>query len=70
MSDDKLLTKDEAGTILRASACKLQALREKGNGPPFLRLGRNVLYPASQVVEWLRATLRSKTTGGSNGTDR
>ena len=61
MNEEKLLTQDEAGIILRASTRKLQALRERGNGPPFLHIGRNVLYPERALINWLKAALKSRT---------
>jgi hypothetical protein len=66
-AQDRLLTQEQAGAILLASSRKLLTMREKGSGPPFLRIGRNIYYPESQLVEWLKAALRT-TQGGANGT--
>lgn len=42
LSEDALLTEDEAADSLRISVRTLQAWRLKAAGPPFVRVGRTI----------------------------
>jgi hypothetical protein len=61
----RLLNQEQAGAILLASTRKLQALRERGSGPPYMRVGRSILYPEKLLVEWFKSQL-ARTQGGAN----
>ena len=39
-------------------------LRMKGDGPPYSKLGRSVVYFAEDVLDWIRQ--HRVTTGGAN----
>jgi excisionase family DNA binding protein len=52
-SDDPLMTVKETAAYLRVSKSFLDKARLYGEGPPFTRLGRKILYRHSAVEAWL-----------------
>ena len=51
--DQKLLTIDEAATILRTPVATLRYWRWQGSGPRSFRLGRRVLYRYDDLITWI-----------------
>ena len=49
----RLLTAKEVATILRTSPGQLANLRMRGEGVPFLKFSRRILYESKAVEEWL-----------------
>jgi hypothetical protein len=49
----KLLTEAEVAALGIATKSKLRRLRWEGEGPDFVKLGHQVLYPADKLTEWL-----------------
>lgn len=49
-----LLKTDEAAEFLRTTTGTLANLRCEGTGPPYLKIGRRILYEASELEAWLR----------------
>lgn len=47
------LTNAEAARLAGLAPGTLEAWRRRAGGPPFIRLGRRVIYKRSDVVEWL-----------------
>ena len=41
---------------------RLQQLRQRGGGPPFLKIGRRVLYDWLDVTAWLDAQKQDSTS--------
>ena len=62
LSDDALLTENEAADALRISVRTLQAWRLKAAGPPFVRVGRAIRYRRGDVKIWIKLN----TCGVSN----
>lgn len=57
MSEDKLMNTDDVATYIGASSKFVKALRLRGEGPPPIRIARNVVrYDRGSVDLWL-ATL-------------
>jgi excisionase family DNA binding protein len=54
LSEDALLTEDEAAESLRISVRTLQAWRLKAAGPPFVRVGRAIRYRRGDIQAWIR----------------
>jgi excisionase family DNA binding protein len=54
LSDDALLTEDEAADSLRISVRTLQAWRLKAAGPPFVRVGRAIRYRCGDIKAWIK----------------
>lgn len=49
------LKQKEVAAILRKSVAWCERARWEGGGPPFIKVGRNVLYPRDDLMEWLQA---------------
>lgn len=50
---DRLLTQDEAATILGITLYKLKAMRWKRIGPPFIKIGKDVRYDLEALKDYL-----------------
>jgi hypothetical protein len=48
--------------LLGLSGRTLEGFRLSGNGPPFRKFGRRVLYSRSDVLSWADAQLRISTS--------
>jgi excisionase family DNA binding protein len=58
----ELLTPKEAADYLRMSLSWLAKARMRGDGPPFVRVGRSIRYPEAALVQWMRAGQRLSTS--------
>jgi len=60
----KYFTTKELAAIVRRDRATLENARVSGKGdyPAFIRVGRQVLYPASEVKAWLNKRQRFHTT--------
>jgi len=47
------LTEKEAALLFSLSAATLKTHRSRKTGPPFIKHGRNVLYPRRELVNYL-----------------
>jgi predicted DNA-binding transcriptional regulator AlpA len=61
-SRERLLTARDAADRLRLSPSWLAKARMRGDGPPFLKLGRSVRYGESALAKWTRARTRNSTS--------
>lgn len=58
-----LLTQREAAIATRLSERTLERLRTTGlGGPPFVKLGRRVLYRAADVEAWIASRVVTNTS--------
>lgn len=57
----KLRTR-EAASFTGLSKSTLEKLRVSGNGPPYIRVGRVVLYDPDDLDRWLAAHRRQSTS--------
>jgi predicted DNA-binding transcriptional regulator AlpA len=57
-----LLTAKDAANLLRLSPSWLAKARMRGDGPPYVKLGRSVRYGESTLAEWTRSRTRSSTS--------
>lgn len=53
----KYLTPKEVGEMRRRSEAALAQERKRGNGPPYVKDGQRVLYPADELEAWLADNL-------------
>lgn len=53
MQEDEYLTTAEAAAIVRRPGSTLAYWRYMGEGPPFAKIGKRVLYRRVDVEEWL-----------------
>jgi hypothetical protein len=61
-TDDELLTETEAAQVRRQSIRTLQAERLRGDGCPFVKLGRSVRYRRSDVLRFIESNVKTSTT--------
>jgi len=57
-----LLTQREAAMALRLSERTLERNRVTGDGPPFVKAGRRVLYRQSDLDQWIAARVVASTS--------
>ena len=57
-----VLPTEHAATYLGLSPKTLETLRTRGGGPPFLKLGRRVVYRKTDLDTWLAARVRRSTS--------
>ena len=64
---DRLLTDDEAAKILDVTCGTLQVWRSTGRYKlPFIKVGRNVRYVKSNLIDWLQERTRLNEVPSSN----
>lgn len=61
MTDEDLLTAEEAAAFLRVTKSALAQWRYLGIGPKYLKAGRKPLYQRGSLIEWLESTERQGT---------
>ena len=49
-----LLTPKEAAEFLKVSLSWLAKARMRGDGPPFIRIGRSIRYPGDDLIRWTK----------------
>jgi predicted DNA-binding transcriptional regulator AlpA len=64
---DALLFGAEAAYLAALSVRTFEALRLRGGGPPYIKLGRAVRYQRRAVLEWAAAKVRSSTSEHRQG---
>ncbi len=53
-----------AAELIGMSRRTLEKWRSEGTGPPFLKLGRRVLYSVADLEEWIQSRRRYSTSEG------
>ena len=62
--DDPLLTTEEAAAYLGLAPSTLATWRvRRSDGPRFLKIGRKVLYPRSELKRFRAECMRTSTSG-------
>jgi excisionase family DNA binding protein len=61
-SPKRMLPTNEAADCLGISKSTLNKMRVFGGGPPFLKLGRRVVYDPADLDEWLASHRRASTS--------
>jgi hypothetical protein len=56
-----LLTPKEVAARLRVSLSFLAKSRMRGDGPPFIAIGRSVRYSETALIQWMRSQQRLST---------
>jgi predicted DNA-binding transcriptional regulator AlpA len=59
---ERLLTPKDAADVLRLSLSWLAKARMRGDGPPYVKLGRSIRYREGALVQWLRSQGRLSTS--------
>ena len=56
------LTPAETAKILKVSESWLAKARVRGDGPPFIRVGRSIRYTLAALLQWMKSKQRTSTT--------
>ena len=57
-----LLTPKEAAAVLKVSLSWLAKARMRGDGPPYIRVGRSIRYAEAVLIQWMKSRQRSSTS--------
>lgn len=60
--DDRLLSRSEVHTHFGLTQRYLEVAAVKGNGPPFVKLGRAVRYRVGDIRNWIEARRVTSTS--------
>jgi predicted DNA-binding transcriptional regulator AlpA len=59
---ERLLTPKEAAHFLRVSLSWLAKARMRGDGPPYIRIGRSIRYSEAALLQWMKSRQRLSTS--------
>jgi predicted DNA-binding transcriptional regulator AlpA len=59
---EPLLHPRDAAQILNVSTSWLAKARMRGDGPPFIRVGRSVRYGGAALLQWVKSRQRLSTS--------
>jgi predicted DNA-binding transcriptional regulator AlpA len=62
LSIPNLLTAKEAAYRLKLSVSWLAKARMRGDGPPYVKVGRSIRYPEGAISEWVNSRQRCSTS--------
>lgn len=65
--EEAFLTTTEAAAFYRTAVPTLEGWRVKGGGPPFIRLGRRVVYAKSDLIAFAQRNRRASTSDAGDG---
>ena len=57
-----LITPKEAATLLKLSSSWLAKARMRGDGPPYIRIGRSIRYAEAALLLWMKSRQRLSTS--------
>jgi hypothetical protein len=57
-----VLTPQEVATRLKVSLSWLAKARMRGDGPPYVLVGRSIRYPETDLIQWMRSQRRLSTS--------
>lgn len=58
----RLMTQKDLAQYLGKSTAWCERARWAGDGPQFVKLGRNVRYKADDVIAWVNSNMRQSTS--------
>jgi predicted DNA-binding transcriptional regulator AlpA len=59
---ERLLTPKEAAHLLRVSLSWLAKARMRGDGPPYIPIGRSIRYSDAALLRWMKSRQRLSTS--------
>lgn len=62
LNGERLLTVRDAANVLRLSESWLAKARMRGDGPPFVKIGRSIRYSEGAMREWVQGQTRRSTS--------
>jgi predicted DNA-binding transcriptional regulator AlpA len=57
-----LLTPKEAAKVLKVSLSWLAKARMRGDGPPYIKLGKPIRYAEAALLQWMKSRQRMSTS--------
>jgi predicted DNA-binding transcriptional regulator AlpA len=57
-----LLTAKEAAKLYKVSTSWLAKARMRGDGPPYIRIGRSIRYAETALIQWMKSRQRLSTS--------
>jgi predicted DNA-binding transcriptional regulator AlpA len=57
-----LLTAKEAATRLKVSDSWMSKARMRGDGPPYICIGRSIRYAEAALIQWMKSRQRLSTS--------
>jgi excisionase family DNA binding protein len=57
-----ILTPREAAQVLKVSLSWLAKARMRGDGPPYIRVGRSIRYSEAALLQWMKSRQRLSTS--------
>jgi predicted DNA-binding transcriptional regulator AlpA len=57
-----LLTAAEAARVLKVSTSWLAKARMRGDGPPYIKVGRAIRYSEAAILQWMKSRQRLSTS--------
>ena len=57
-----LLTPKEAAKLLKVSLSWLAKARMRGDGPPYIQIGRSIRYAEAALIQWMKSRQRLSTS--------
>ena len=57
-----VFTPKEAARSLKLSRSWLAKARMRGDGPPYIRIGRSIRYAEAAVIQWMKSRQRLSTS--------
>ena len=60
-----LMTPNEAAKILKVSLSWLAKARMRGDGPPYIRVGRSIRYAEAALIQWMKSRQRCRRASSS-----
>jgi predicted DNA-binding transcriptional regulator AlpA len=58
---ERLLTPKEAAHFLRLSLSWAAKARMRGDGPPYIKIGRAIRYSEAALLQWMKSRTRTST---------
>jgi predicted DNA-binding transcriptional regulator AlpA len=62
ISGSVVLTPKEVARRLKVSLSWLAKARMRGDGPPFIKLGKAIRYPEAGLIQWMKGRQRLSTS--------
>jgi predicted DNA-binding transcriptional regulator AlpA len=62
MSGSAVLTPNEVAGRVKLSISWLAKARMRGDGPPFVKLGKAIRYPEAALIQWMKGRQRLSTS--------
>ena len=57
-----LLTPKDAARLLKVSLSWMAKARMRGDGPPYMRIGRSIRYAEATLLQWMKSRQRLSTS--------